>query len=80
MVSADKVSNRALAVALVGAGAVGLALLLGRPSFAEPAVALPSPVTNEAANAAVEKAVLAGGCFWGVQAVFQHVKGVQEAI
>jgi peptide-methionine (S)-S-oxide reductase len=35
------------------------------------AVALASPVT-----AAEEKAVLAGGCFWGVEAVFEHVKGV----
>lgn len=28
----------------------------------------------------IEKAVLAGGCFWGVQAVFQHTKGVMNAI
>ena len=35
------------------------------------AVALALPV-----SAAEEKAVLAGGCFWGVEAVFEHVKGV----
>lgn len=29
---------------------------------------------------ATEKAVIAGGCFWGVQAVFQHVKGVTSAV
>lgn len=41
---------------------------------------VPAP-TNDAAKAAGKKqtAVLAGGCFWGVQAVFQHVKGVKAA-
>lgn len=35
----------------------------------------PAPV-----NAGLQKAVFAGGCFWGVQGVFQHVKGVQRAV
>ena len=38
---------------------------------------MPPPVIDEAAGAATtEIAVLAGGCFWGVQGVFQHVEGV----
>ena len=42
--------------------------------------ALPSPKIDVVASAPgkMETAVLAGGCFWGVQAVFQHVKGVQK--
>lgn len=32
------------------------------------------------AAAAQETAVLAGGCFWGVEAVFEHVKGVQNVV
>ena len=48
---------------------------------AEPAVTLPPPALDEAAPAAgLETAVLAGGCFWGVQAVYQHVKGVTNAV
>jgi peptide-methionine (S)-S-oxide reductase len=35
---------------------------------------------DEPAGAAPEVAVLAGGCFWGVQGVFQHVKGVTAAV
>ena len=41
---------------------------------------LPDPVVDEKAQAASETVTLAGGCFWGVQAVFQHVKGVTSAV
>ncbi|MGA7400119.1 MAG: peptide-methionine (S)-S-oxide reductase MsrA [Candidatus Sulfotelmatobacter sp.] len=43
--------------------------------------AVPSPVADEvrATAPAQETAVVAGGCFWGIQAVFQHVKGVVSA-
>jgi peptide-methionine (S)-S-oxide reductase len=43
--------------------------------------AVPAPAVDEAKFAAAGKqtAVVAGGCFWGVQAVFQHVKGVISA-
>jgi peptide-methionine (S)-S-oxide reductase len=48
---------------------------------AEPAVVIPPPAAQEQpAPAGLETAVLAGGCFWGVQAVFQHVKGVTNAV
>ena len=45
------------------------------------AVALPNPTVDETLSAkrGQETLVLAGGCFWGVQAVFQHVKGVVSA-
>lgn len=43
-------------------------------SLPDPAVDMLAPATH-----AKQTAVFAGGCFWGVQAVFQHVKGVTEA-
>lgn len=50
-------------------------------SFAgEQAVNLPAPAVDAPATAATETAVFAGGCFWGVQAVFQHTKGVLNAV
>ena len=43
--------------------------------------ATPVPVsTSTSVRATTESIVLAGGCFWGVEAVFQHVKGVTSAI
>src|ERR1700692_3968177 len=42
---------------------------------------VPAPVVDEtkAEAPAKQTAVVAGGCFWGIQAVFQHVKGVVSA-
>ena len=47
----------------------------------EAATTLPKPVVDDslAASAGQQTVVFAGGCFWGVQAVFQHVKGVISA-
>ncbi len=42
---------------------------------------LPNPAADEnAAGKKTETVVLAGGCFWGVQAVYSATKGVQEAV
>ncbi|BCM25110.1 peptide-methionine (S)-S-oxide reductase MsrA [Methyloradius palustris] len=47
----------------------------------EPAVAIPLPtLDNPKAAGALQTAVLAGGCFWGVQGVYQHVHGVRKVL
>jgi len=64
---------------LLAAGLGGLWSLQGRA--AERAVVIPPPAADAAAsNEASQTVVLAGGCFWGVQAVFQHTKGVTKAV
>jgi peptide-methionine (S)-S-oxide reductase len=52
-----------------------------RANAAEGSVALPDPAVDArlASKSGQQTAVVAGGCFWGVQAVFQHVKGVKDA-
>jgi peptide-methionine (S)-S-oxide reductase len=49
---------------------------------AAPATNIPAPAVDEpvGTSGAHETAVLAGGCFWGVQGVFEHVKGVNRAV
>ena len=65
----------ALALVSAGAGAQWASFT------ATPGHAVPPPATDEpAASASREVAVLAGGCFWGVQGVFQHVDGVTRAV
>ncbi len=55
---------------------------LNGPAAAEPAVSIAPPLTDvpPSPEGAIQKAVFAGGCFWGVQAVFQHTKGVLNAV
>lgn len=64
--------------AMVMAG--GLALLPSRLLAEAPARLMPVPALEAAATPGLQHAVFAGGCFWGVQAVFQHVRGVTEAV
>src|SRR6516164_4087773 len=75
--------NRAFRRSFVPLVAV-LALSAGAAAYrahAEAAHVVPPPMIDEPANGATtEVAVLAGGCFWGVQGVFQHVDGVASAV
>ena len=48
-------------------------------SSAGSGIAVPGPAVDAAAAKGQQTMVVAGGCFWGVQAVFQHVKGVISA-
>lgn len=73
----------------IALGVLGLlaATLHGRssgPSTADQARAVPAPASDTvdapAQPGRTETAVFAGGCFWGVQGVYQHVKGVSQAV
>jgi peptide-methionine (S)-S-oxide reductase len=61
---------------------LALVLVLANSGYAaEKSVLVPAPAVDAALTTAKSEqtAVVAGGCFWGIQAVFQHVKGVTSA-
>jgi peptide-methionine (S)-S-oxide reductase len=83
MTSSRRSSGKAgarIAIAL----ALGVAAVFAgqRAGFSsEPAVVIAPPAVDEPASGVHEEtAVLAGGCFWGVQGVFQHVRGVTQVV
>ena len=69
-------------IVVAGLGAVTAAALWRRVAQAhsEAHVVPAFSGTEPAATASTAVAVLAGGCFWGVQGVYQHVKGVSNAV
>ena len=73
--------NRSRKIALVACAALLILFAALRHDAASVAAALPDPTVDESLAAQKGQAtlVVAGGCFWGVQAVFQHVKGVTRA-
>jgi len=75
--TASPLRNALLATAVIGAlAACNFAGARSKP------IALPDPKLDapKAAAKADAVAVFAGGCFWGVEAVFEHVKGVRDAV
>jgi peptide-methionine (S)-S-oxide reductase len=72
-------AGRAVMASLVAGGAA-LALLAGGPAESAKAVAIPAPAIDAKTEVRPATAILAGGCFWGMEAVFQHVKGVQSVV
>jgi peptide-methionine (S)-S-oxide reductase len=70
-----------LAAGLVLIGLAATVFLVRNPVMpsASASSAIPAPTVDEPRTGHSETAVLAGGCFWGVQGVYQHVKGVNSA-
>lgn len=61
--------------------ATGLATQVPTAAFAaDAAVRIPAPIVDVPATPKLETAIFAGGCFWGVQGVYAHVKGVKSAV
>ena len=53
---------------------------MAMPGRAERAVPIPPPARDVVAKPGLQNAVLAGGCFWGMEAVFEQVKGVRAVV
>jgi peptide-methionine (S)-S-oxide reductase len=70
-----------LSLCAAAIGALAIAAFAAAPSLAaEDAVVIPAPTADAQAAGGIQTAVIAGGCFWGVQGVFQHTAGVVNAV
>jgi len=77
--SRSQLSRFSLCVAVLGA--VAITAFKVTPSLAaEEAVIIPAPAIDAQPASGIQTAVLAGGCFWGVQGVYQHTVGVVNAV
>jgi peptide-methionine (S)-S-oxide reductase len=72
-------SRLSLYAAAFGALAI-TAFALAPSRAAEDAVVIPAPAADLPASDGTQTVVVAGGCFWGVQGVFQHTAGVVNAV
>ena len=77
--SRSQFSRLSLCAAAIGALAI-TALAVSPLRAAEDAVTIPAAAVDVTASDGVQTAVIAGGCFWGVQGVFQHTSGVVNAV
>ena len=69
-----------LPLVAAGLAALAVALFAMQTRAAEQAVVIPPPAKDASISGAMKTAIFAGGCFWGVQGVFQHVVGVESAV
>src|SRR4030081_3771910 len=72
-------SRLSLCPAAIGALAI-TAFAVAPSRAAEDAVVIPAPAVDAQASGGIQTTVIAGGCFWGVQGVFQHTAGVVNAV
>jgi peptide-methionine (S)-S-oxide reductase len=72
-------SRLSLCAAAIGALAIA-AFAIAPLRAAEDAVIIPAPAADAPASDGIQTVVVAGGCFWGVQGVFQHTSGVVNAV
>src|SRR5215468_10462854 len=70
-----------LSLCAAAIGALAIAAFISVPTrAAEDAVVIPAPTVDIPSGDGLQTAVVAGGCFWGVQGVFQHTAGVVNAV
>src|SRR5271165_5120354 len=74
-------AGASLTFLLAAVGVISLYCLVN-PALAETATPINPPLSGVQSSTEnkMQRAVFAGGCFWGVQAVFQHTKGVTQAV
>jgi peptide-methionine (S)-S-oxide reductase len=74
--------NRTVVRGVIAAAVLAPIIALSRGGAAARPIEIPAPPETSLAaeGAALQTIVLAGGCFWGIEAVYEHIKGVTNAV
>ena len=67
-------------LAFVAVAGLSVAALTAGSANAEQAIIIPAAKLDVPRTGGLQTAVFAGGCFWGMEAVFEHVKGVKSVV
>ena len=73
-----RIRNGLIGLAAAASAAALASTISGGP--AEAATVIPAPKSDVPAGRGLQTAILAGGCFWGMEGVFEHVKGVRSVV
>lgn len=64
----------------VTGGVLARSSLSTKPGLTDIAIDFPAPLDSLESVSSVDTAIFAGGCFWGIEAVFEHVRGVKNVV
>ncbi|WP_297011080.1 peptide-methionine (S)-S-oxide reductase MsrA [Thalassospira sp.] len=79
MMSRNRTGWKILSAGVLALAAIAVVVIRNAPAISKPTL-IPPPITDIEDRGGSQTAFFAGGCFWGMQGIFQHVEGVTRVV